>query len=77
MKVLKLMIASLAALIMGITTLIPHTTAKTEYSKKEKKACTYCHTSKSPKEYSDKDLTDAGKYYKEKKTLEGYVEKKK
>lgn len=77
MKLLKLMIASLVVLTMGLAARIPHTTAKPEFSKKEKKACTYCHTSKSPKEYSDKDLTDAGKYYKEKKTLEGYVEKKK
>jgi len=43
--------------------------AKPEDAKKTGKACNFCHTNatKTPKE-----LTDAGKYYKEKKTLEGY-----
>ena len=41
---------------------------KAEYSKKEGKACTFCHTSGKFKE-----LTDAGKYYKEHNhSLEGY-----
>jgi hypothetical protein len=44
--------------------------AKPEDAKKTGKACTYCHKDvKTPKE-----LTAAGKYYKEKKTLEGYKE---
>ena len=43
---------------------------KPEYTKKEKKGCTYCHTSA-----KSKDLNDAGKYYKEHKTLEGYQAK--
>jgi len=36
----------------------------------DKKACTYCHVdaTKAPK-----DLKDAGKYYQEHKSLEGYV----
>ncbi|MCC7156337.1 MAG: hypothetical protein IT161_17295 [Bryobacterales bacterium] len=39
---------------------------KPEYSKKEKKPCVTCHvTAKS------KELNDVGKYYHEKKTLEG------
>lgn len=46
--------------------------AKMEYSKRESKACTYCHT-----KAGSKDLNDAGKYYKEKGTLKGYEEKKK
>lgn len=38
------------------------------YSKKEAKACTYCHP---PGKY--KELNEAGKYYKEHKhSLEGY-----
>lgn len=41
--------------------------AKPEYTKKEKKACTFCHVTATSKE-----LNDAGKYYKEKNTLEGY-----
>jgi hypothetical protein len=40
--------------------------ATPEMTKKEKKPCTTCHvTAKS------KDLNNVGKYYKEKKTLEG------
>jgi cytochrome c551/c552 len=42
--------------------------AKKEYTVKEKKACTFCHIAANSKE-----LNDAGKYYKEKKTLEGYT----
>jgi hypothetical protein len=41
---------------------------KAEYSKKEGKPCTFCHPSGKFKE-----LTDAGKYYKEHNhSLEGY-----
>jgi hypothetical protein len=45
--------------------------AKPEYTKKEKKGCTYCHvTAKS------KELNDAGKYYKDHDhSLEGYQPK--
>jgi hypothetical protein len=39
---------------------------KAEYTKKEKKSCTACHTSaKSP------DLNNVGKCYEKKKSLEG------
>ena len=46
---------------------------KQEYTKQTKKACTYCHVDaqKTPKE-----LKDAGKYFKEHKSLDGYTEKK-
>ena len=46
---------------------------KPEYVKSTKKACAYCHvdSSKSPK-----DLKDAGKYFQEHKSLDGYAEKK-
>ena len=40
--------------------------AKMEYTKKEKKPCATCHVSANSKE-----LNDTGKFYKEKKTLEG------
>ena len=40
---------------------------KAEYTKKEKKACVFCHV-----KATSKELNEAGKYYKEKKTLEGY-----
>ena len=42
--------------------------AKPEYSKKEKKGCTFCHV-----KTGSKELNDAGKYYKEHDhSLEGY-----
>ena len=47
---------------------------KAEYTKKEKKTCVFCHVSTSSKEAP---LNEAGKYYKEKKTLEGYQAEKK
>jgi hypothetical protein len=48
-----------------------------DYSRNTKKACSFCHE----KVTADKsvmigNLTDAGKYYKEKKTLDGYTPKK-
>ena len=47
--------------------------AKPEDTKKTKKPCTFCHVSaKGGKD----NLTEAGKYYKEKKTLEGFAAKK-
>lgn len=47
--------------------------AKPEDTKKTKKPCTFCHVSAK----GGKDLTAAGKYYKEKGTLEGYQAEKK
>ncbi|HXF04387.1 MAG TPA: hypothetical protein VNM72_03110 [Blastocatellia bacterium] len=75
MKMLKLIVSLLAALALVLGGLTSGGIGKQEYTKKEKKPCTFCHSSKSPKDYSEKDLTDAGKYYKEKKTLEGYKPK--
>ena len=50
-----------------------------EYTKQTKKGCAYCHVQASPKKGDPKanELKDAGKYFKEKKTLDGYVEPKK
>jgi len=47
--------------------------AKPEYVKATKKACAYCHVDSKAK---PKELTEAGKYYKEHKSLEGYTETK-
>jgi hypothetical protein len=49
-----------------------------EYAKKEKKSCTFCHSKVAPtdKELMKKSLTDAGKFYSEHKSLDGYTEKK-
>ncbi len=44
--------------------------ATKELSKNEKKPCTTCHA-----KAGSKDLNDVGKYYKEKKTLEGAPKK--
>jgi hypothetical protein len=42
-----------------------------------KKGCVYCHEKVSAdKDAMTKNLNAAGKYFKEKKTLDGYVEKK-
>jgi hypothetical protein len=46
---------------------------KPEYTKATKKACTYCHVNAKA---SPKELTDAGKYYSEHKSLDGYQDKK-
>jgi hypothetical protein len=48
-----------------------------EYAKNAKKSCTFCHEKiASDKTVMQSNLNDAGKYYKEKKTLDGYVPKK-
>ena len=47
---------------------------KPEYVRTTKKACAYCHVDSKAK---PKDLTEAGKYYAEHKSLDGYVEKEK
>ncbi len=76
MRFIKILVTVIITALIGLLMFAVEPVAKQEYTKKEKKACTYCHTSKNPKDYSDKDLNEAGKYYKEKKTLEGYKEKK-
>ena len=64
MRLLKVLVA-LAILSGSLLTLA---TAKPEYAKKEGKACTFCHV-----KAGSKELTDAGKYYKEHNhSLEGY-----
>lgn len=61
-----LVIASSVALLLA-----PFAAGTPEFTKKENKPCTYCHTA-----MGKPDLNDAGKYYKAHRTLEGYVEKK-
>ena len=51
--------------------IVPLAVGTPEYTKKENKACVYCHTA-----VGKPDLNDAGKYYKMHRTLEGYVEKR-
>jgi len=67
-----------AALVAGgflICTTASYGTA--EYAKNTKKGCTFCHEKMvTDKDVMTKNLTDAGKFYKEKKTLDGFVPKK-
>jgi hypothetical protein len=46
---------------------------KAEYTKQTKKACVFCHVDSAKK---PKELKDAGKYFQEHKSLDGYQEKK-
>jgi hypothetical protein len=56
----------------GLLLNVTPSSAKPDYTKKEKKACTYCHTAANSKE-----LNDAGKYYAaHDHSLEGYQPKK-
>jgi hypothetical protein len=51
--------------------------AKKEYMVATKKACKYCHVDAMAKDaVKQKELTDAGKFYKDHKSLDGFVEKK-
>jgi hypothetical protein len=43
---------------------------KAEYMKATKKACAFCHVDSKAK---PKELTEAGKYYKEHKSLDGFL----
>ena len=59
MSRLVLKITVVSALILGGLALAPpFSFAKTEYTKKEGKGCTYCHTAA-----GKKDLNDMGKCY--------------
>jgi hypothetical protein len=63
---MKLLGVLFAVAIFGLS-LLPLAKAKSEYSKKEGKKCTYCHV-----KTGSKDLNDTGNCYKEKKhSLEG------
>jgi hypothetical protein len=63
MKAFRLIlpIATLAGVFVACSSI---SFATPQLSKKEKKPCTTCHT-------KGKELNEVGKYYKEKKTLEG------
>ena len=76
MRALKVVVP--AALIMTSFLLFTSASYGTqEYAKKEKKACTFCHGKIESKEGMPKNLTDAGKYYKEHShSLDGYAPKK-
>jgi hypothetical protein len=61
-----------ALAITGTVTLllVPFSAGTPEYSKKENRQCLYCHTA-----VGKPDLNEAGRYYKQHHTLDGYREK--
>ena len=76
MSILKF-VAPAAVLAAGVMFSSSTSYAKKEYVALTKKACKYCHVDAMAKDpVKQKELTDAGKYYKEHKSLDGYVEKK-
>jgi hypothetical protein len=71
MKLVKFVVPAFV-LVTGLLISSSMSFAKPEDTKKTKKPCTFCHVSAK----GGKELTDAGKYYKDKKSLEGYEAKK-
>jgi len=67
----KNILGTLAITAVVALLLAPFTAATPEYSKKENRQCVYCHTG-----VGKPDLNDAGRYYKEHHSLEGYREKR-
>lgn len=60
------------AIIGGVAILFaPFAVGTPEFAKKENRQCVYCHTA-----IGKPDLNEAGKYYKDHKTLDRYQEKK-
>lgn len=68
MRHLKIVIPAII-LLSGFLLSTTASYGKPDYTKATKKACVYCHVDaqKAPKE-----LKDAGKFYQEHKTLDGY-----
>jgi hypothetical protein len=66
-------VAPAVILAAGFAVLTTASYGKPEYTKAEKKACTYCHVDQKAK---PKELTEAGTYYKEHNhSFEGYTKK--
>jgi len=61
------------AILSGVTLLaVPFAISTPEYSKKEQKQCTFCHTA-----MGKADLNDAGKYYRDHEhSFKGFDDKK-
>jgi hypothetical protein len=77
MSRLKLIVPA-AVVLGGFLICSTATYGKPEYTKATKKSCLFCHSKNEPanKDAMNKNLTDAGKYYQEHKSLDGYQEKK-
>ncbi|HBY63376.1 MAG TPA: hypothetical protein DEH78_26430 [Solibacterales bacterium] len=70
MKLVRILVPGLILAVGGLVIFSTPTFGKADYTKKEKKACSFCHTNAKPKD--GKDLNDAGKHYEKNKSLEGY-----
>jgi hypothetical protein len=76
MKLLTKLVLPAAVLAFGLAFNSTVSLGKPDYTKKEKKACNYCHVKGAKGDA--KDLTDAGTYYKDHDhSLDGYQPKKK
>jgi hypothetical protein len=76
MSILKF-VAPAVVLAAGVMFSSSTSYAKKEYVAATKKPCKYCHVDAMAKDpVKQKELTDAGKFYKEHKSFDGYVEKK-
>jgi hypothetical protein len=73
MRYLKLAVPA-AIISAGLLVNATSTFAKPQYMKETKKGCTYCHTSAKGGK-TDADLTAAGKYFREHKSLTGFTGK--
>ena len=73
MRAIKWIVPS-ALLTIGFLVCTTASYGTQEFAKKEKKGCTFCHSQVKPadKELMKKSLNDAGKYYQEHKTLDGF-----
>ena len=72
MRAMKLVVPAVLAM-AGFVICTTSTYAKPEYAKKEDKKCAFCHSGMGGKDVMQKNLTEAGKYYKEHDhKLEGY-----
>jgi nitrate/TMAO reductase-like tetraheme cytochrome c subunit len=69
---LRLIKGLILAIAVGGSAIVFHTSnySKPIDAKKTNKSCIYCHT-----QYGSEELTEAGKYYRDKGTLDGYKKK--
>ncbi len=69
LRLIKVLVVALAAACSAIV-FDTSNFSKPADTKKTNKSCVYCHT-----QSGSKDLTEAGKYYRDKGTLDGYNKK--
>ena len=69
MRLIKVLVVALVAVCSAIV-FDTSNFSKPADTKKTNKSCVYCHT-----QSGSKDLTEAGKYYRDKGTLDGYNKK--